>query len=408
MRRPILFAVGLILASACTSDADPLVTTTVSAPTTVQPEPLDPSELPGRLVVLDQTGNVITVDPDGSAITSITDDAGEAARYGQPSWSPQADRLVWAEVTAAGSGIVLGDPGGGEKVSVSMGAPPFYMSWSPDGRGIGVLHNGAQGVIDFELVDVEAGTTEVVGSGSPFYFSWSPDSDQVVVHVERDIFGTIDLDGTGSDLGATGSDYPAPHWTPAGIFHLGTTGLEVRDLTGDPRILATTTGPVALVANDQGTRVAVQVITPTDQGGVTAALSETPALPTNAVAVIDVVSGELSEVTDDPSIGFFWSPDGESLLILEPVPGLAEIDLLVWRDGDTRTLSRLAPQPGFVQEVLQFFDQYSQSLELWSPDSSAVVLAGAVGGEQGIWIHDVGGAAPFKVLDGTWAVWSNN
>jgi len=407
MRRPLLLAAVLVLASACTPDVEPPVTT-VSAETTVQPEPLDASELPGRLVVLDQTGNVVTVDPDGSDITAITDDAGEAARYGQPSWSPQADRLVWAEVSAAGTGIVLGGPEGEDKTSISMGAPPFYMSWSPDGRGIGVLHNGSQGVIDFELVDVEAATTAVVGSGSPFYFSWSPESDQVVVHVERDIFGTIDLDGTGIDLGPTGTDYPAPHWTPAGIFHLGENGLEVRDLTGDPRILATATGPVALVANDQGTKVAAQVITPDDQGGVTAALSETPPLPSNAVAVIDLDSGELTEVTDVPSIGFFWSPDGESLLILEPVSGVAEVDLLVWQDGETRTLSRLAPPPGFVREVLQFFDQYSQSLELWSPDSSAVVMAGAVDGEEGIWIHDIAGASPFKVMEGTWAVWSNS
>jgi hypothetical protein len=136
-------------------------------------------------------------------------------------------------------------------------------------------------------------------------------------------------------------------------------------------------------------------------------VSEIPVLPSNAVAVVDVATGAVVEVTQSPSIGFFWSPDGEALLVLEPTSSAAEVDVQVWADGETRSLFAIAPQRGFVRDVLQFFDQYSQSLQLWSPDSSAVVLVGEVDDEEGVWVHDLDGNVPVKVFDGGWAAWSN-
>ena len=402
LRRVSVALVGLLLSAACTVDD------TTSTPTTeVASEPTGVAGLPGRLVVLDNGGNIVTIDPDGTNSSSITGDAGETTRYSQPSWSPQSDRIAWAEITETGFGVGLSGPDGQDPKTITMGAPPFYLYWSPDGEAIGVLHNGAQGDIEFEVIDVAAATTSIVASGTPFYFSWSPESDRVVVHVRRTIFGIIDLEGAPTDLGATGETYQSPHWTPSGIFHLGVGGLEVRDPTGEARVLATTPGSIALVANDQGTRVAVQSWVIQDDGEMDVALSQTPALPTNAVAVVDVVTGEVSEVNSNPSIGFFWSPDGESLLVLEPTGDGAETEVLVWTDGTTRTLSTITPEPSFVREVLQFFDQYSQSLRLWSPDSSAVVLVGSIDSQPGIWVQDVESGSPVKVFDGSWAVWSN-
>jgi hypothetical protein len=113
-------------------------------------------------------------------------------------------------------------------------------------------------------------------------------------------------------------------------------------------------------------------------------------------------------VVSSPSIGLFWSPDGESLLVLRPNssrPG--ELTALIWRDGGTTEMSAIAPHPAFVEEVLQFFDQYGQSLQLWSPDSSAFALAGAIDGEPGIWVHTIAGGDPVEVGDGSWVSWSS-
>jgi hypothetical protein len=67
----------------------------------------------------------------------------------------------------------------------------------------------------------------------------------------------------------------------------------------------------------------------------------------------------------------------------------------------------MMPPVSFFRDVLQFFDQYAQSLELWAPDSSAVALAGAIDGESGIWVIPVDGSDPRLVSEGTWVAWSN-
>jgi hypothetical protein len=405
-----LAAVLLLAATACTTEA---ATTTSTAPepaATSSPPPTDVSDLPGRLVVLDGGGNVVTLDPDGSHPTPITDDAGGGTVYRQPTFSPVAGQLAWAEISGPGFGLGSSGGDGDDRVRVPMSSPPFFTFWSPDGSGIGVLHNSTQGAsIDFEMVDVAAGTSQVLASGTPFFFSWSPDSSQVAVHVELAIFATLDRVGETEDLGATADGYQAPHWTPDGIIHLAEDGLELRPIGGESRVLATVPGPVSFVANPQGTRVAIQSFVESEAPGINAAVSPIPALPANRVMVLDIESGELAEAVAGVSIGLFWSPDGEKLLALRlGAEGTGELTTVVWADGAGTELSSIAPHPLFAQEVLQFFDQYGQSLQLWSPDSTAFALPGAIDGDTGVWVHALGGGDPVNVHDGSWVSWSNS
>jgi hypothetical protein len=398
-------------ATSCTSEAATTSSTVPEpAPTTSTPPPTDVADLPGRLVVLDGRGDVVTLDPDGSNPTPITDDAGGGTVYRQPTFSPVADQLAWAEISGTGFGLGSSGGDGDDRVRVPMSSPPFYTSWSPDGSGIGVLHNSTQGAsIDFEMVDVAAGTSQVLASGTPFFFSWSPDSSQVAVHVELAIFATLDRVGETEDLGATADGYQAPHWTPDGIIHLAEDGLELRPIGGESRVLATVPGPVSFVANPQGTRVAIQSFVESEAPGINAAVSPIPALPANRVMVLDIESGELAEAVAGVSIGLFWSPDGEKLLALRlGAEGTGELTTVVWADGAGTELSSIAPHPLFAQEVLQFFDQYGQSLQLWSPDSAAFALPGAIDGDTGVWVHALGGGDPVNVHDGSWVSWSNS
>jgi hypothetical protein len=398
-----------LLFAACTGGGETSSSTGPGATATPSTEarPIDVADLPGRLVIVDDAGNVVLIAPDGSNPVPVTDDAGDTAGYRQPSFSPVSDTVVWSEINADGSGLGWSDTTG-ERASVPMAAPPFFIFWSPDGNGIGVLHNSPTGTIDFELVDVAAATSEVVAQGSPFYFSWSPDSSQVAAHVQGDLLGTIDLAGEGSDLGATAAGYQAPHWIPSGILHLADEGLELRQPDGEGRIVATVPGPVSFVANPQGTHVAIQSFIEEDEPppGVDVAISETPSVPGNEVVVIDMESGQMSQVVGSPSIGLFWSPDGESLLVLDPSVGAPEIAVLLWRGGEVTELSRIAPHPSLITDVLRFFDQYGQSLQVWSPDSTAFALPGAIDEEPGIWIHLVAGGDPVNVADGSWVAWS--
>ena len=89
-----------------------------------------------------------------------------------------------------------------------------------------------------------------------------------------------------------------------------------------------------------------------------------------------------------------------------PAEGAAEVEVLLWEDGGITEMSRISPHPSLVADVLRFFDQYGQSLQLWSPDSAAFALPGAIDEEPGIWVHLVEGGDPVNVADGSWVSWS--
>jgi TolB protein len=257
-----------------------------------------------------------------------------------------------------------------------------------------------------EVVDTEDFTSSEIGSGSPFYFSWSPDSTALAVHVGATDLGTIELGGDLTDLGATGATYQAPHWTPAGIFHFAPEGLVLIDPAGDSHLLATMPGElVFFVANPQGTKVAIESVSDVLDGS-TVALAATAEIEANAVSVLDVTTGVVDVASESTSVGYFWSPDGKSLLVLQLTGETGEVNVSIWEDGEITLLTTMTPPISFFRDVLQFFDQYSQSLRLWAPDSSAVALPGTIDNESGIWVIPTDGSEPSMVFDGEWVAWS--
>ncbi len=365
--------------------------------------------LSGRLVVLDRAGNVTTVDPEGGLVSQITEDAGDGAVYVQPLWSPDGAHIAWGQVTADGSGLGISGPGGEAPILIPMGNPPFYLYWAPDSEAIGVLHNSSGAGIDFEIVDVAKAEAAVVDRGVPYYFSWSPDGNEVVVHVGETRFATIRRAGGRTDLGSTSPGYLAPHWVPGGIVHVVDDSL-VMETDAGAVPLALVSGAAAFVANPQGSLVAVQSVLDVEgtPAGFRPQLAEAARIPVNKVVVVDPDTGGQTVAFDGPAVGFFWSPDGERLLILSVSPSGAALQPTVWERGQGPTeYPEFLPHGSFVREVLPFFPQYAQSLNLWSPDSTAFAYAGEVEGERGIWIQDLSEARPRFVVEGTWVAWSS-
>jgi hypothetical protein len=111
---------------------------------------------------------------------------------------------------------------------------------------------------------------------------------------------------------------------------------------------------------------------------------------------------------------FFWSPDGERLAVLEidmsqqgpqgrVVPARWNPSLLPqsspvrlqWRvinmaDGATADFPSFHPTDAFLF-LIPYFDQYAQSLSLWSPDGQSLIYADL----------DDRNAASIRVLDAT-------
>ena len=154
------------------------------------------------------------------------------------------------------------------------------------------------------------------------------------------------------------------------------------------------------VANRQGTHVALQ-----STGGnpaISVGLVEVAAVPGDVVVVVDVATGEAEVLTQRPALGFFWSPDGESLLVMTPTG--EGMQATVWGvTGDKTDYSEFRPSVFLVRDMFPFFPQYAQSMSYWSPGSTAFVYAA----DDGIWVQDLGGGVPNKVSDGSWVAWSS-
>ena len=109
-------------------------------------------------------------------------------------------------------------------------------------------------------------------------------------------------------------------------------------------------------------------------------------------------------------LAFFWSPDGTKLafLAVERVGDSVQLRWRVWDGTETRAFGALTPSRVFLEEYLPFFDQYAQSMTLWSPDSTAFAYAGAnEEGVSGIWVQELAGnKLPVRVSDGVFVAWS--
>jgi len=370
--------------------------------------PSDVADLPGRLAVLDAAGNLVTVNPDGSDDVIIAEGETGGSQVRQPTWSPDGRRVAWVrvEVTEAGapSAVIATAGGDGAEPSEARTAVvPFYLSWDPTSSRIAYLGSPSQD-------DIELGIWEVAGrssgtpldAGQPFYLSWAPAGDQLLVHVGEDRLEQLDLDGSLTTVADRPGSFSAPVWTADGrTFVYASVGAARQRLVvqgaeaENERPLVSFDGLISFVVSPDGERIAFQVI------------GEESVLP---LSVVDVDTGETVEITDAAVAAFFWSPDSERLLYLDPDADEERIRFRwgVWEGTSSFLTPPFVPSLQFAREYLQFFEQYAQSMSLWSPDGSAFAYPGAnKEGEEGIWIQSARpDRAPVLVADGDFVAWS--
>ncbi|HUG32746.1 MAG TPA: hypothetical protein VMM14_07635 [Acidimicrobiia bacterium] len=404
MGRRIVWLIALIsVLAACSEDQDaPGETSSTSSTTTTTstlPEEV-PSD-PGRLAVVDSAGNIIVMEPDGSNLQAVTDRGDDPVLYMQPIWAPDGQRLAWGQRTGTGFGIGIARVGTDETKTLTTPNLPYYTYWSPDGRHLAALHNGDSGV-QFQIIDVDDETAELLDEDTPFYFSWSPAGDRVVTHAGVSRTQVITPDGEREDLEPTSGTYLSPQWTPNGVFHVVGNLLMLEDAQGQRTPLADVSGLTMFVSNAQGTHVALQT---TGGSDLTASTEDFPAIASNSVVVVEVETGDTEIVDDALALGFFWSPNGRSLLVLT-LSG-SEVVPTVWTsDGEEQVFSPYVPSRSMLRDAFPFFPQYAQSVSFWAPDSSAFAFAGTLEGESGVWVQALAEEAPRRVSDGTWVAWS--
>jgi len=381
-----------------------------------------PSSPAGLIAYVDADGRTAVRDPRGGDQSAAFGGGLERAQF--PVWSSDGNRLAVIVGDMSGGRVDVIDVARGDATTTvyrPAGRAPIYLAWSPDDRTLAVLANRAGGGLALDLVDVAravAGEPDAVrafAQGAPFYWSWSRTGRALLVHV--DVMGPTRLAGvTGIDAFDVRRPLPDPGAFQSPAFSTSERYVAYATLTGGERRVVVAPNP-ELPAAGLFTR------TLTHRGQAALAWrpgSEQLAVQSAAVPaphaygpvdLLDVASGDVTRLTDDPVVASWWSPDGRWLATLSPVGGggdrtvqasagvgsagaasigvaserliaqrvqrsnplmslkVIEVDTL-----QTRLLGAFVPSPLFTAQYLPFFDQYARSHRLWSPDSDALVL----------------------------------
>jgi TolB protein len=372
-----------------------------------------------RLLIQGIDGNLYTTRPDGSDPLALTRDASRSRQYLQPTWSPSAEHIAYAEVdSSAGttqSALVVGSFTGLTRQRYLTPFAPFYFHWSPDATRLAYLSNwrGLQEpTVALRLLDLseeQSDSTDAIrtlAEGNPLYFTWSPDGERILAHIGNERLEFRTLDGEGEPLALTAAVFPAPQWSSDGSQLLYALG----DAVGQRLILADTQGlnpteltnyseSIAFSLNAGGDQIAY-VVTP--RGMSTAAFGP--------LYVVNAAGNRTVELSARPVLAFFWSPDGEKLAYLEIDDSSETVQLrwVVWDGQRKQTFSSVSPTRTFLQSYLAFFDQYARSMTIWSPDSSAFAYAANAPGGNGphIYVQELAADAPTEIGRGVFVSWS--
>ena len=396
-----------------------------------------------RIAYINNSGDLLLIDPDGTGEERFTGDvqAGVLAQalqrgdsYSWPTWVSDGSRVVASRISISGQtpglSLQLFDVSTGRMTSAyenSVPAPvadgaPHYVYWSPDGRYLSFLAPTAEGLAlmirDFQGSE-EAAPVVV---GAPLYYHWSGNSQAIAVHTgDRLLLTEPTPDGAQASIDADAVGFRAPALSPDGtqLAYAATEGevhgVFVRSIgsppfgeIGPPRLLAETRGMAVFSWAPDGSTLAVSQ----QVSAGSPLLSHLSLYPADG--------SPSSLLVEEQHVAFFWSPDGDRIAWVGVQPTSREMELSVAPvgGGESRDLFKFSPTGEFFT-YLSFFDQYAYSHSLWSPDGSALVVAGSEGMEAGrrngsgpsggqIFVVDADTGSALRIASGKTAVWSWN
>jgi Tol biopolymer transport system component len=363
-------------------------------------------------------GNIYVVDQRGRNPIKLTNDAivpknqgDPLLLYEYPTWSRDGNQLAFIGVNSDGkqekSNVVVAniDKKSVKEIYASDSERPVYLNWSPDNANLSFLSTDVSGQnLILKSVSAQGGDPAIFDTGAPYYWSWAPDGHVMIVHAggaaasspERTAFLSIGssniteqvLDATSTSSGST-QVFQAPAWSPDGshIALARVTDKEnqivVTDVAGkNPKKVGAFTSKTAFAWSSDGKRIAY--------------LDGQQPLAAGTLGSLHVVDlGTSREIVEDGDIiAFFWSPGGKEIayFILAQVqdnssssgnsgdstqtPPQYALDLRVLdvTSGESHKVFTYVPTQQFLS-ILPYFDQYDQSVTIWSPDNNNLVLS---------------------------------
>ncbi len=307
-----------------------------------------------------------------------------------PGWSPDGQRLICFELP---DGEDLSDPVRVQVLDVDglrqqellsiSGRLPVYAAWSPTGDGALILSQ-EQDHLSLGWVALDRpGELRLIEEGAPLFFSWHPHPGRVLIHVgevhrgagPRGRLVVRDVRGRQPDelLPQHPGNYCVP--IPAGD-HLVQVDTSTPDRPGEVNRLLRTrldgSEPRALLEFS-----GLGAIVPAPERGavIFSAAPDGESTPYRGATLIPLDGGGPRRLMDQDCLAFFWSPIG-ALVYARVLP---EANCLSWScvlpGGEPRELARFWPSREMLF-YLHFFDQFSRSHSLLSPDGSTLVFCG--------------------------------
>lgn len=390
-------------------------------------------------------GNMYVSDQAGGNLTQLTEDAripeaqGEPILYYQyPTWSRDGSQVAFVGLSADGdktqSTVMVAniDAVTVNSIYTSESEHPIYLNWSPDNENLTFISNSLSGDnIVLQSVPAAGGDRTILDAASPYYWSWAPDGRAMIVHaggaaasVPQHI-AFLEVDSSTVDeqaIDATPAAFQAPAWSPDGsriaLARLadGKNEIVVTDAAGEkPETVGAFTENTAFAWSPDSSRLAY--------------IDGEQDLEAGTVGSLHVVDLETSQeiVEEGNVIAFFWSPSSEELAYFilvqlqasgesseesgetaqaTPQFGL-ELHVLDVVRGESRELYTYRPTQQFMR-VLPYFDQYHQSVTIWSPDNNNLVLSflGSQGNPGIAIVAASGNLEPRFLAQGYLAFWS--
>jgi Tol biopolymer transport system component len=365
----------------------------------------------GLIAYVGADGNIFFSDQSGKNPTQLTDDArlpksqsDPYLLYQYPTWSQDGNLIAFVRTSNENakpkSGLMVANVNDESvnEVFTSESEHPIYLYWSPDNANVSLLTTSVSGQsLILQNIPADGGERTIIDTGSPYYWSWAPDGSTMIVHTggtnssapQHLAFLSMQAENPNAEiiedgLDTTPASFQSPAWSPDGrhilLTRVNDKGEKEIILTDGSGAFEKTIGTfdinTAFAWSPDSTRVAY--------------IAGKQAMNAGTIGNLHVVDIEtLQDTLKEADVyAFFWSPSGEKLAYFVPLLTnqaadgsqtstqqlLLELNMLDISTGESKKLFTYQPTEQFAN-ILPYFDQYHQSVTIWSPDNNNLVLS---------------------------------